>query len=366
MATLDLIAELYQIIFEYCTELTTKLALMQACKHLYHNLYMDGLLCITVISKLNITSDILRQPKYQKIQYLGVGSCRQITDLSFLSNLTHLSCGLYGYPYGVTQETIQNLNLTYLDASNNSFITNVSHLTLLEELHMGRKCGIDPLTIYHLPINRLNISANHKTIDFSNLTMLKILIAHEMCGFSQYEIPQVTQLTELDISYNPNVHDVSILTNLCKLTINTNDYHRHKICGIIPLTIQNLKLVELDIGNNQHITDISMMTTLRKLYLGANHSIYQTSLVNLSLTELEMEWTDKITDVSFMTTLRKLHMKDFTIYRSSFEFDPHIRESLIFKLAPQVEVFFNYKRIHIDRANKKLYDVQTNYTITEV
>lgn len=108
------------------------------------------------------------------------------------------------------------------------------------------------------------------------------------------------------------------------------------------------------------------MTTLRKLSIGGNSNIYQTSLVNLSLVELDMDWTNKITDVSFTTTLRKLHMKNFSVVSMPFRYVTRIRESLIFKLAPQVEVFFNYKRIHVDRTNKKLYEVQLDTTFKEI
>ena len=66
------------------------------------------------------------------------------------------------YICGINQEGIQNLtSLRKLRASNNYYITDVNHMTNLEELDASYKCGINQDGIQHLAsLRKIDASCN--------------------------------------------------------------------------------------------------------------------------------------------------------------------------------------------------------------
>jgi len=73
-------------------------------------------------------------------------------------------------------------------------------------------------------------------------------------------------LIQLDASNNPNITDVSWMTNLQILDASDN-------CGITNQDIKNLNLVKLNGYNNLNITDVYWMTNLLKLDAHGNSGI---------------------------------------------------------------------------------------------
>ncbi len=120
------------------------------------------------------------------VKILNVCSNDRIYDVNHLSDLEKLniSCSVFSHSLflkcGVKQEGIANLKLIKsLNVSNNDMITNVNHLSLLEELDISHECGVNQEGI-------------------SDLKLIKILNIH--CNIKITNINHLSNLEELDIS----------------------------------------------------------------------------------------------------------------------------------------------------------------------
>ena len=148
--------------------------------------------------------------------------------------------------------------IKYLDATNNSKIANVNHLTKLQVLNASRNCGISDNGIKYLNLIELKAYNNHKITDINHLTQLQKLDASFDCGIDDDGIKYVN-LVELDACFNPKIIDVNHLTKLEKL--NASGY----CCGIGNNGTKYINLVELNICHNPKITDINHLTKLKIL-----------------------------------------------------------------------------------------------------
>jgi len=77
---------------------------------------------------------------------------------------------LYAYgDCGIDQQGIEGLNLIGLYASNNSKITNVSHMKSLQILDASYDCGINQEGIEGLNLIELDANDNSKITNINNL-----------------------------------------------------------------------------------------------------------------------------------------------------------------------------------------------------
>ena len=97
----------------------------------------------------------------------------------------------------LTDDIVKNYqHITRLCASANPKITNVNHLTALQELYAGHGCGIT---------------------NVNNLTNLRVLHAAWDCGIDQIGISKLQYLVELNVKGNHKITNVNHLTQLRKL-----------------------------------------------------------------------------------------------------------------------------------------------------
>lgn len=150
-----------------------------------------------------------------------------------------------------------------------------------------------------LNLTELHISGNSSITDVSFMTNLKVLDASGICGIKQ-EGMMALNLTELNVAGNSSITDVSFMTNLRVLNASHD-------CGIQQKGIMGLNLTKLIIRNNEYIRDLSFMTNLKVLNASDNYNITQKGITGLNLIELIINYNSYITDLSFMTNLKKLH-----------------------------------------------------------
>jgi len=198
------------------------------------------------IEKLNLT-------------YLCVanGRFKDYFNLTNMINLTELN--ISGPRCSIKQEEINYLkNIIKLNASENSNIKHVNHMTNLKELYIRHNCGVDQNGIQGLNLIKLDADDNSKIYDVSSMTNLTDLSISGKCGISQKYLYNLN-LIKLDISFNKNINDVSFMSKLKIL----HAARTHLKCD----NIRKLNLIELNInnGSNDDNRDISNMTNLINL-----------------------------------------------------------------------------------------------------
>src|SRR5436309_652283 len=127
----------WNIIFDYC-DFLSKIRLRQVCKFLYNNLQIIDFYHIDDKYLDKLTDDILKN--YNHIKYLNAYNNSKISDVNWMINLKELNARDNCV---INQKGIQNLNLIKLNVRYNSKITDVSMMTLLKELDASDNCGID-------------------------------------------------------------------------------------------------------------------------------------------------------------------------------------------------------------------------------
>jgi hypothetical protein len=91
-----------------------------------------------------------------------------------------------------------------LHASNNSRITNVSHMRSLKVLNAWGNCGIGDVGITGLDLVELDASDNSGITNVSHMKSLKKLHAYGNCGIGDAGIAGL-DLVELDAGYNSRI-----------------------------------------------------------------------------------------------------------------------------------------------------------------
>ena len=135
----------------------------------------------------------------------------------------------------------------YLDASYNSKITNVNHMTKLQILDIHGMCGIDNNGIKHLNLIELGAFNNRKITNINHMTKLQILDASYDCGLDNNSIKDLN-LINLDVWNNPKITNVNHMTNL--QILNASGYE----CGLDDNGIKDLNLIKLYNSRNPKIT----------------------------------------------------------------------------------------------------------------
>lgn len=225
-------------------DLKSIIRLMQTCHYFCDNLYVIDLCNIDYKLKIKITDTVLKQKKF--------------------------------------------MNIKYLDASNNRYVTTVNHFDKLVVLNAeGSECGIDQKGISKLEnLEELHLFFNFNITDINHLKKLKILDLKFGSGVKQQGISELKNLTELDVYDNSDIYDINHLEKLEVLDIGSSYYSVINQEGISNL----VNLVKLYTVGNSEIKDVNHLKKLKVL-----HAAYSGIVRNgiRELTELvELKWED--------------------------------------------------------------------------
>src|SRR5271154_3580821 len=167
---------------------------------------------------------------------------------------------------------------------------------------------IYPLDIWYIIFRYCDLLSKIKLISVCSIFNDSFFIANmfEIPRIYKYRLTETIlkqikfrRISHLDIQYNKNIRNISLLTNLKKLKIHNE---------IDQCDIQELDLIELRAYHNKKINDISFMTNLKTLcVLDGQCVISQQNIHKLNLIELYAGCNYEIKDVSFMTNLKILH-----------------------------------------------------------
>ena len=176
----------------------------------------------------------------------------------------------------------------------NDIIKNLTHLTA-----SGFYSGITQQEILPLNLVKLDISYNPNITNISHMTNLKVLKVNGNYGISQDSISKLylIKLYALNNSSIINVSHMSRLETLCAAGI----------CGIDQNGISGLgaSLRKLVINDNGKIKNLNHLVGLKKLYMNGRCDC---DFGLLKLKTLKANYNRSITDVSELITLRVLHV----------------------------------------------------------
>jgi len=237
-------------------------------------------------TKWNIT-DISFLSNLTSLQSLDL-SYNQIPDISFLSNLTGL----------------QTLKLRNNQISDISFLSNLTRLQTLylcdneisDFSSLSNLTGLKDLSLFYNKISDISFLSNLKELKSLNLSTNKI----SDISF----LSNLTGLQELDLCSN-QISDITVLGKLDKLqtlSLNGNQIFNIRFLGNL------IGLQYLNLGYNQisDFSSLSYLTGLQDLYLFFNQISDISFLSNLTgLKTLDLH-DNQISDISFLTNLTGL------------------------------------------------------------
>ncbi len=222
--------------------------------------------------------------------------------------------------FGLTDEILKHniyLQLKILNTSGNEKITNLNHLTSLEELDITCyydyggynliESGVGDFGISEIKHNlkKLNACLNNKITNLTNMYLLEEL---NISGIWRIiDIPMAQNLTKLFAHGNSGIKDLNHLTSLTELDISSNTCYRHS-CEIGNIDICRLKLKKLDASGNYNITDLNFMTSLEELIAIDIDSIGNDGIAKLNLKKLDAHDNRNITNLNHMTLLEELNI----------------------------------------------------------
>ena len=140
----------------------------------------------------------------------------------------------------------QYIDVTELNASNNSKITTLNHMTKLRKLNITGDCGVGDQGILDLNLEELNAENNPKITTLNHMTKLRKLDISGNCGVGDQGISDLN-LEELNASNNSKITILNYMTKLRELNISGN-------CGVGDQGISDLKLEKVYAWNNPKIT----------------------------------------------------------------------------------------------------------------
>ena len=191
------------------------------------------------------------------LRKLTLSNFPSITDLNTLTKLEVLK--IYG-SNAIDNQSIKELNLSEFACSSYLHVTSFTHMTNLKRLSIqGSDCSVKNDDIRGLDLTYLDISFNTSITDLSFLAKsLKQLIAPDTL-INDHTI-DCLDLTHLDISGARNVRSIDHMTNLVSLKINNESQISDKSIKKL------LNLVELQTRDNKNITDVNHLTKLKILH----------------------------------------------------------------------------------------------------
>ena len=148
---------------------------------------------------------------------------------------------------GINQNGIRDVTwLIKLDVSNNTKITDVNHMTKLEELGACYNWenrgdgGLDQNGIKNVTSLRiLNVWENKSITDVNHMTKLEELNAGGSCGIDQNGLYGATSLRILDIINNRKIKNINHLTKLKKLYVDIEN-EMDEIKNIDQISVSNV------------------------------------------------------------------------------------------------------------------------------
>ncbi len=229
-------------------------------------IYSDDLWSIT---ELTVPTEASELSDLRHLLYLEKLSLRdhQLTDLSFLSGMTHLkSLDLSGCSIATdlgilkTLPALEELTMESCSISSLAFLEGAPSLKKLDLSHNA--IGNLSMLATIPTLQELNLSDNAVSdlSALSALTELTVLNLSENVLTSIAPIQGCIRLTTLDVSEN-KLTDIAVVRNMTALT--TFRAEKNRITDCAPLAVCT-ELRKLDISNNQ-LTDITMLSTLTKL-----------------------------------------------------------------------------------------------------
>ena len=204
--------------------------------------------------KLNVYNSI----DYYVRKKLGTENDINSKTLEYIININSEITELYSKT--ITQETLNKCKLLVkLNINHNKNITNVNHLSKLEELNISSHCGVNQEGIKNLKlVKNLNAQNNNRIKDVNHLAKLEELnISGMHCGADQEGIKDLKLVIKLDASYNTKIKDVNYLEKLEKLNISFD-------CGVNQKGIRDLKLLKIvNTYNNDKIKNTNHVCTIQ-------------------------------------------------------------------------------------------------------
>lgn len=289
----------------------------------FSNISDEGLRCLPKLKGLILdTNDAITDIAHlTNLLALHLRKNTIITD-STVSNLTNLRELDIAYNNNISDISIRNLiNLECLDLRHNPNVTNIKHLTKLIKLDLrsGNNGNIDSVnelttlkTLYlgnnrkigsvDLPnLTELDLTFNKVIYDITHLSTLKILNLRNNPNIRK--ISHLTNLTELDLAFNKIVTDEELksLTNLTELNLINNNLITDE--GISQL--KKLKIIKL----NNHITDLSDLTELRHIHLSRYSKISPIMLSKLPMLQYLIIYEESLFDEENIALLLVLNNK---------------------------------------------------------
>jgi len=219
--------------------------------------------------------------KHLNLITLNASNNRYITNVNHFTNLRILDASRY---CGIDDVGLSDLNLIELDASDNIKITDINHMTNLKRLRANvsktiytclefyrSECGISDKSIESLNLEELYVNNNPKVSNIGHMTKLKVLSASSwFSNISDVSIANLN-LEKLIATDNGIITSVSHMSNLKEL------YAEHSNIS----DIKGINLRVLYIDNNENITDISHMTDLEVLSIKGHCGIKKKQTRNI-------------------------------------------------------------------------------------
>lgn len=115
-----------------------------------------------------------------------------------------------------------------------------------------------------------NLIDNFRVTSVNHMTNLKTLRVAGYCGVDQEGLANLTGLTELDISYNPKVTDLTAFTQLTKL----------KAAGTCTIRSVPPSVTDLDLSYNKTLT-IDNLPNLKRLIARGDCNVTPTNVPSL-------------------------------------------------------------------------------------
>ena len=229
-------------------------------------IYSDDLWTITELAVPEVAADLndLRHLPYLEILTI---SGREITDLSFLSGMTHLreldlsGCALRADLSVLS--TLPELERLSLNGCSLSSIAFLEGAPALKELDLGSNAIGNLSSLASIPtLQDLNLRDN-AVADLNPLSGLKELSSLDLAENLVTDLAPISgciKLTTLDVSEN-RLLSIAPVQNLTALTSFRAEKNQLTDCSALAVCTE---LRILDISNNQ-LTDITMLATLTKM-----------------------------------------------------------------------------------------------------
>ncbi|CAL5977736.1 leucine-rich_repeat domain-containing protein [Hexamita inflata] len=230
---------------------------------------------LTELSVLNcdIQKAIIKHMSKLKCLYLGRNINIEISEISHLPNLKTVdltACAIKNI------NCLKELNLEHLglNYNRNIDINGLQNLKQLKQLFLS-SCGIKDINILEkLPIEELDLSANAglNLEPIKNIVSLKKLSVWG-CNLKKILFLQnLTNLTDLNLSRNNNLYDITPLSKLNNLTFLNLAYTGLNETYALK-TLTNLQNLDLSNNNIFEIEDLSSLKQLEKVNLEGNKII---------------------------------------------------------------------------------------------